>query len=113
MGSKMRVLLMEIAVAGVRHATNQRFIANLQYGEPVALVREHQNRHDQYAIRVEFSKIKIGYLPMTHSQIFAALIDSGMELWAEIDEVDARKWVICLKIFMQHPDPDEREKRRS
>ena len=69
-------------------------VAGLQYGacenesfapeEPLKLVREPQNPHDHWAVRIECRGRKAGYIPHTHSRIVASLMDGGYRLRARV-----------------------------
>ena len=69
-------------------------VAGLQYGacenetftpeEPLKLVREPQNPHDPWAVRIECRDRKAGYIPRTHSRIVASLMDGGYRLEARV-----------------------------
>ena len=74
----------------------------LQEGDPVTMIREPENEHDEYAIRLEvarqgdpgpelpdrltrFEGAKIGYIPRgTVNKIFARLMDAGKLLYGVI-----------------------------
>lgn len=61
----------------------------LAAGSELSIVREPENPHDELAIAIlTGSGKKIGYVPRNLDAVPAALADQGVELGAEIVELD-------------------------
>lgn len=76
----------ETVIVGTSHVFGfAELRQELESGTELRLVREYENKHDGWAVRVEFLDSlgkgrKLGYLPRPLNQIPARLIDGGKEL---------------------------------
>jgi len=68
------------------HAAGPLF-AQMQVGDPLALVREPGNPHDPNAIRVEWREVKLGYVPRRDNSQVARQMDLGAALEARISRL--------------------------
>jgi hypothetical protein len=68
------------------HAAGPLF-AQMQVGDPLALVREPGNPHDPNAIRVEWRQVKLGYVPRRDNPQVARQMDLGAALEARISRL--------------------------
>ena len=57
---------------------------DIQVGDRLTLVREADNRHDRYAIRVEWRGHKLGYVPRAENRAAAQALDAGEKLEARV-----------------------------
>jgi len=76
-------------VAGFQFHDGPELVSGMEPGESVSLVREPRNRHDQYAVRVDYRGRKIGYVPQTVSQHVASQMGDGVRARGVISAVDA------------------------
>jgi hypothetical protein len=71
-------------VAGFQHHHGEGLWPQLAVGQPLQLVREPDNRHDDRAVRVEWQGRKLGYIPRLDNAAVSQLLDRGEGLDAEI-----------------------------
>jgi len=60
----------------------------LKLGDSIELVREANNRHDRFAIALKKDGWQLGYVAAFENVVLAMLLDQGIALFAEINEVD-------------------------
>lgn len=89
------VELFDHAIAGLAHHTDAVYLGTLREGLPLVLVREPQNAYDEHAVRIDHAGRKLGYVPRTHSQIIATLLDAGYRLKAEVSDTIEPKKALC------------------
>lgn len=77
-------LLQRSPVAGFQFHRGEDVWPALAIGAPLILIREPENRFDPLAIRVEWNRQKIGYVPRAENEIAAGLMDRGELLTASI-----------------------------
>ncbi len=66
-----------VKVAGVIFENRQEIISNLYPREAIRLVRDPNNSHDQYAVKIEtLDGEQIGFVPRAYSAQVSALLDS-------------------------------------
>ena len=80
------VFLLDSPVAGIKFACGFGYLAGLEDGEEVRLVREKDNSHDRNAVAVYHGATKIGYIPRSDNTVIANLMDGGRELYAELSD---------------------------
>lgn len=73
-----------VPLAGFDYHQGPSLWASLKTGDPLRLVREADNPHDTYAVKVLWQGQKLGYLPRTHNQAAARVMDQGDLLHAYI-----------------------------
>jgi hypothetical protein len=73
----VKLLVQSSPLAGYRYHEAPALWAELREGEPLALVREPDNRHDGNAVRVEWRGHLLGYLPRAENRAVAAEMDRG------------------------------------
>lgn len=111
---RLRLTLSLLTCFGIAHAQNVSLmirpsvLAGSQYyaldtawqeirvGDRLQLIREPKNRHDRFAIRVEWQGRQLGYVPRAHNRLLAEAMDAGDRLFARIIRLN------------QHPDPWQR-----
>ena len=89
----VRMLLQRSPLAGSQYYAVGAQWQQLQVGDQLDLVREPDNRHDHYAVRVEWRGHQLGYVPRADNRSVAAALDAGERLYARIAELN------------RHPDP--------
>ena len=90
---QIRILVQSSPLAGSQYYALPEVRPQLKVGDALALVREPDNRHDVYAIRVEWRGKKLGYVPRAENRAVAAAMDGGDKLSARVSRLT------------DHPDP--------
>lgn len=65
----------------------QDVIARLAEGDPVRFVREPENPHDEFAVRIDSRYGTIGYIPARNAPRLADDLDSGARYRARVDHI--------------------------
>jgi len=73
-------LLLDHAVAGVHYHDFAEGRRALREGEAITLVREPQNPHDRFAVRLDVRGLQLGYVPYAFSMLVTTLIEASYEL---------------------------------
>lgn len=91
-------------IAGVSHGCfcNKElcgYTENIELGYELNLVREENNQFDKYAVRIDFKKRKLGYIPKYYSEAVSKLIMENktikcIVIWVKSGTVDCRE---CIK----------------
>lgn len=92
----IRLLLQRSSLAGSQYYAVGEQWQQLQVGDRLELIREPDNRHDRFAVRVEWRGHKLGYVPRANNRAVATALDDGERLHARIARLTA------------HPDPWQR-----
>ena len=71
-------------LAGFQYHHGETLWPHLATGQPLQLVREPDNRHDDRAVRVEWQGRKLGYIPRLDNAAVSQLLDRGERLEAVI-----------------------------
>lgn len=79
-----RVLLQASPVAGFQYHAGDDVWHLLRVGDPLALVREAANPHDERAVRLEWEGEKLGYIPARDNAAISQLLDADQCLDAVI-----------------------------
>jgi len=82
--SRARVLVQTTLAAGLRHYEAKAVWDRMQPGDPLELVRESANPHDQNAVRVDWDGHVLGYVPQADNADIARQLDRGQSLKARI-----------------------------
>jgi len=77
-------LLQISPLAGFQYHAGETLWPLLAVGQPLELVREPGNPHDQRAVRVDWQGRKLGYIPRLDNAAVAQLLDRGARLRARI-----------------------------
>ena len=116
------IFLFGTEVVGTRYRENIEELYNsLELGDKVALIREPDNPHDEYAIRIETldehligyfpsndlpyeEGHKLGYVPRVNNKILARLMDAGKLLYGLVREKEkiGNHHKIIVKIYMKN-----------
>ena len=78
------VLVQNSPLAGSQYYAAAAVWGDIQVGDRLTLVREADNRHDRYAIRVEWRGHKLGYVPRAENRAAAQALDVGEKLEARV-----------------------------
>lgn len=74
-------------VAGFQYHDGPEVIDDLRAGDAVELVPEPRNPHDERAVRVEWRRAHLGYVPRRDNAIPASLLAEGRRLRGRLIEV--------------------------
>lgn len=77
-------ILQRSSLAGFQYHQGETLWPQLAVGQPLQLVREPDNRHDDRAVRVEWQGRKLGYIPRLDNAAVSQLLDRGERLGAVI-----------------------------
>lgn len=69
------------SIVGINHTKKEEFVAALQAGKPVLLVREPNNKYDRNAVAVWIDGQRVGYVPRNQNTILAGFIDDVGKPW--------------------------------
>jgi hypothetical protein len=86
---RRRLRIQESSVAGFQYHEGDRVWARLCVGDALELVREPENRFDEWAVSVEWNGRKLGYVPRDENAAVAQMLDRGETLTARITELTA------------------------
>lgn len=78
------VLIQRSPLAGFQYHAGEELWPRLAVGQPLALVREPANPHDERAVRIDWHGRKLGYLPRADNAAVAQMLDRGEQLRARI-----------------------------
>ena len=78
------ILVQSSPLAGSQYYAAAAIRGDIQVGDRLTLVREADNRHDRYAIRVEWRGHKLGYVPRAENRAAAQALDVGEKLEARV-----------------------------
>ena len=92
----IRILVQSSPLAGFQYHDGAVAWNELKVGDVLQLSREPDNRHDPYAVRVEWHGRQLGYLPRAENRAVAAEMDRG-------GRVEAR-----IARLRNHPNPWQR-----
>lgn len=80
----VRILVQDSPLAGSQYYALEARFADMRVGDPLALIREPDNRHDRNAVRVDWHGEKLGYLPRAENRAVAAAMDGGLAVEGRI-----------------------------
>lgn len=84
---RARIVVQSSPLAGFRHYEAPHLWREMRAGDPLTLVREPDNPHDRNAVRVEWRRFKLGYVPRAQNEAVARLLDRGTLLEARVSRV--------------------------
>lgn len=100
----VRMLVQHSPLAGSQYYAVSAVWPEIRVGDPLALVREPDNRHDSRAIRVEWRGHKLGYVPRAENRAVAAAMDGGERLVARVSSLSDNKnpWLrVAFEVFIE------------
>ncbi len=91
---QMRILVQTSPLAGFQYYGGKILWDDMREGDRLALVREPDNRHDPFAVRVEWRGAKLGYLPRSDNRDVAEEMDRGTPIAGRIGRLttDRNPW---------------------
>ena len=98
------IFLFGTYVAGTTHITGiMELEPHLNVGDRLTFLREPDNPHDSYAIRINNADgVKLGYVPRADNPVFARLMDAGKLLFGRITskEITGNWLKLGLSVFL-------------
>ena len=90
----VRILVQSSPLAGFQYYGAKILWDEMREGDRLALVRERDNPHDPFAVRIDWRGTKLGYLPRSDNRAVAAEIDKGTPIGARIGRLsrDPNPW---------------------
>ena len=90
----VRILVQTSPLAGFQYYSGKILWDEMREGDRLVLVREPDNRHDRFAVRVEWRGTKLGYLPRSDNREVAEEMDKGTPIGARIGRMakDPNPW---------------------
>ena len=90
----IRILVQNSPLAGSQYYAVTEIGHDIQLDDRLTLSREPDNRHDRYAVRVDWKGHKLGYIPRTENRAIARALDAGEQLEARVSKLraDANPW---------------------
>ena len=79
-----RILVQSSPLAGFQYYGAKILWDEMREGDALVLIREPDNRHDPFAVRVEWRGTKLGYLPRAENRAVAAEMDKGTPIAGRI-----------------------------
>jgi hypothetical protein len=83
-----RQVVIDCFVAGFRYHEGLDIMSYLQPGDEVQLIAEPGNPYDEWAVRIEHRKSRIGYLPRGQNQVVSRLLQQEARVECRITAVD-------------------------
>jgi hypothetical protein len=84
---RRRILIQCSPLAGFQYHAGEELWPQLAVGQPLALVREPANPHDERAVRIDWHGRKLGYLPRAENTAVAQMLDRGEQLRARVAQL--------------------------
>ena len=98
------ILALESIVAGTSYLNLSKTEREIALGQTVlSLVREPENKFDQFAVKVLFNGQKLGYIPRSKNQTIARLMDVGKQFYAKVTHKEWEgKWLrMDLQVYLK------------
>jgi hypothetical protein len=97
------ILVLETIVAGTSFKKLKDIEPQLTTIVKLVLVREPENKYDEFAIALHFENNKIGYIPKECNEVIARLMDAGKAFFASISAKDWEgNWLkIEIKVYLK------------
>jgi len=99
----IRMLIQRSPLAGSQYYALDACWPEIRVGDRLELVREPDNRHDRFAIRVEWRGHKLGYVPRRHNREIAEGMDGGEKFSARVSSVSDKEnpWQrLAFEVFL-------------
>lgn len=85
----VHILVQRSPLAGFQYYGGKILWDEMREGDRLTLVREPDNPHDPFAVRVEWRGAKLGYLPRSQNRDVAGEMDRGTPVGARIGQLTA------------------------
>jgi len=82
-----RIVIQHSFLAGFRYYEGRSWWEDMRVGDPLTLVRELDNPHDPYAVRVEWRGHTLGYVPRRENGHLARQMGHGAPLAGRITDL--------------------------
>lgn len=91
---QVRILVQSSPLAGFQYYGGKILWDEMREGDTLSLVREANNPHDPFAVRVEWRGQKLGYLPRAENRAVAEEMDRGTAIGGRIGKLakDPNPW---------------------
>jgi hypothetical protein len=83
-GSEARLIVQSSPLAGSQFYAGRDLWHEMKVGDALELVRDHDNAHDDYAVRVVWRGEMLGYVPKRENAHVARQLDRGARVQARI-----------------------------
>jgi len=83
------VLLQTVPLAGFQYYEGEAVWPELAVGDRLELRREADNRYDDNAIEVYWRGRKLGYLPRSHNEVAAGMMDRGEYFFGRVSRLQS------------------------
>lgn len=84
---QVRILVQSSPLAGFQYYGGKILWDEMHEGDALTLVREPDNPHDRFAVRVEWRGQKLGYLPRADNRAVAEEMDRGTAIGGRIGKL--------------------------
>ena len=93
-GETIRILVHRAPLAGSQYYAASRVWADIRPGDRLQLIREHDNRHDPNAVRIDWHGQPLGHVPRAENQAVARALDTGEHLEGRVAHLrdDPNPW---------------------
>ena len=90
----IKILVQSSPLAGSQYYAVNRVWGEISLGDRLELVREADNRHDRYAVRVDWRGQALGYVPRAENRAVADALKAGEKLEARVSKmrIDPNPW---------------------
>jgi len=99
----IKILVQSSPLAGSQYYSASKVWSEIRVGDRLSLAREADNRHDRNAVRVDWNRQKLGYVPRAENRAVAQALDAGESLEARVSALrdDPDPWRrIEFEIFL-------------
>jgi len=86
-GTERHLALNVFSVAGFQYYRGPELLPSFVAGQPLSLIAEPKNAHDEFAVRIEWRGQKIGYVPRSDNKHLSRLLHQQIRLEGRIAEV--------------------------
>ena len=83
-----KLLMNQFRVAGLAYYDVETAIHRMHAGDPLRLVAEPTNPHDEFAVEIWHGEYKLGYVPRSDNRPLSRLLRQGATLAGEVWEAD-------------------------
>ncbi len=98
-----KLLMNQFRVAGLAYYDVETAIHRMQASDPLRLVAEPANPHDEFAVEIWHGEHKLGYVPRSDNQHLSRLLRQGATLACEVWEAgpDATVWeMVRARVYL-------------
>jgi HIRAN domain len=100
------IMIYDEYVAGFRYYKGPKNLETIQLDDEIKLVREPNNKYDEFAVAVHWSDKKLGYIRMDDNIVIANLLDNDIPLFTKVSEIkkEAETWEqVAISVFLLFP----------